>query len=159
MATKPEASSISSKSDGTSSTGSMSALTGSTGGSSSNNNNYTQLKRLKGNPRWNQAQKPVPTTIHETFKEVNESLKGKVFVVGPNQASRYDDALKALIGYLSSKYDHRVKSYIQHKDKAVGVKLLIKPQAPMKVDPQDTMGQVLDKDGEDWVIYQLKLKT
>ena len=28
----------------------------------------------------------------------------------------------------------------------------------MKVDPQDTMGQVLDKDGEDWVIYQLKLK-
>ena len=80
----------------------MSALTGSTGGSSSNNNNYTQLKKLKGNPRWNQAQKPVPTTIHETFKGVNEFLKGKVFIVGPNQASRYDDALKALLGYLSS---------------------------------------------------------
>ena len=117
------------------------------------------MKRLKENPRWNQAQKPVPTTIHKTFRGVNESLKEKVFVVGPNQASRYDDALKALIGYLSSKYDHRVKSYIQHRDKAVGVKLIIKPQASMKVDPQDTKGQVLDKDGEDWVIYQLKLKT
>ena len=100
MAAKPEASSISSKSDDTSSTGSISALSESTGGSSSNNNNYTQLKRLKGNPRWNQAHKPVPTTIHEIFKGVNESLKGKVFVVGPKYSSRYDDALIALIGYL-----------------------------------------------------------
>ena len=29
----------------------------------------------------------------------------------------------------------------------------------MKVDHQDTNGHVLDKNGEDWVIYQLKLKT
>ena len=51
---------------------------------------------------------------------MNEKLEGKVFIVDPDQALRYDDTLNALLGYISEKYDHRVTSCIQHKDKSVG---------------------------------------
>ena len=95
----------------------------------------------------------------ETFKGVNEALKGKIFIIGPDQASRYDDVLKSLIGYLSSKYDHRVSLCTQHKDKSVGVQLLTRPTAPLKPDPNNASREVLDKDGEEWVIYHIRLKN
>ena len=59
---------------------------------------------------------------------------------------------------MSSKYDHRISLCIQRKDKAVRMQLLTKPTAPMKTDPNDTSKKVLDKDGEEWVIYQIRLK-
>ena len=68
------------------------------------------------------------------------------------------EAIKALMGYLSSKYDHRVKSCIQHKDKSIGVRLLTKPTAPMKKDSDDSSNEILDKGGEKWVVYQIKRK-
>ena len=89
---------------------------------------------------------------------MNKSLKGKVFVVGPDQASRFDDTIKAQLDYVSSKCDHRVRPCIQRRDKTVGARLLTKPKAPTKVDPSNSTKTVLDKDGEEWVIYQLKLK-
>jgi len=64
---------------------------------------------------------------------MNEKLEEKIFIIGSAQASRYDDILKALIGYISEKYNHRVTSYIHNK--LVGVKLLVKPTAPTKYNP------------------------
>lgn len=89
---------------------------------------------------------------------MNESLKGKVFVIGQDQALRYDETLKALLGYIAEKYYHYVTSSVQHRDKAVGVKLVVKPIAPTKEDPSDSSKTVLGKDGEEWLIYQLTLK-
>lgn len=88
---------------------------------------------------------------------MNDSLKGKVFVIGPGQASRYDDTLKVLLGYIAEKYNHSVTSSIQHRDKAVGLKLTVKPIAPTKIDPNNMLLKVLDKDVEECVIYQLTL--
>ena len=89
---------------------------------------------------------------------MNEKLEGKVVIVDPDQALRYDDTLKVLLGYISKKYDYHVTSCIQHKDKLVGVKLLVTPTAPTKPNPEDTNLTMLDKDGEDWIMYQLQLK-
>lgn len=142
------------KNEGTSSTGSISTLTGGSPSSLSS--------RKPKKARWTQLQKTAATAHnnnnYETFKGVNESLKGKVFIIGPDQASRYDDVMKALLGYVSSHYDHRVRSSIEHKDKNVGLKLLTKPVAPKMTDPNDTTKEVLDKDGEEWIIYQIRLK-
>ena len=80
----------------------------------------TPNKRTKSRSRWSQHQKPSAITQTKIFKGVNEKLEGKVFIIGPDQASRYDDTLKALLGYISEKCDHRVTSCIQHKDKSVG---------------------------------------
>lgn len=40
----------------------------------------------------------------------------------------------------------------------MGVQLLTKPSAPMKIDPGDNSKKALDKKGDEWVIYQIKLK-
>ena len=36
--------------------------------------------------------------------------------------------------------------------------MLTKPKAPVINDPNDASKTILDKEGEEWVIYQLKLK-
>ena len=89
---------------------------------------------------------------------MNPDLKNKVFNIVPDQAARYDDTVKVLIGYVSQKYDHRVTSCIQHKDKIVGKNIIAKPKAPIKTDLDDTSDKKLDKNGEDWVTCQLQLK-
>jgi len=90
---------------------------------------------------------------------VNEALKGKVFIIGTDQVSRYDDILKALLGYLSSNHNHRVRSRIEHKNKNIVVKLITKQTTPKKDGPNDSSKpKILDQDGEVWVIYQIKLK-
>jgi len=151
--TKIESFGVSTKSNDTASTGSISALTGSLS-SSSGNVRRNKPKRS----RWNQPHKPPVSASRETFKGVIDKLSGKVFTVGLDQAARYDDTLKALIGYLSTTHDHRVKSCIQHKEKSAGVKILVRPTAPKKTDPADASKEILDKDGEEWVVYQLELK-
>ena len=97
-------------------------------------------------------------------------LKGKVFIKGTNQAACYDDAYKALMTYFGSKYDQRVYRAFEQKDATAGSKMLKKPVAPMvdKVIQEATLGsdsklvgklvKVLDKDGEDFVTYQIQLK-
>ena len=110
------------KRDGTISTGTISALRGST------TSPLTSNRRTKFRPRWSQKQKPFATTQNSTFKGVNKNLEGKVFTIGPDQASRNDDTLKSLLGYISKKYDHRVTSCIQYKDKSVGGQGLSKTQ-------------------------------
>ena len=50
---------------------------------------------------------PSNVAIYQ-FKGANDELKGKVFVKGPNQAAKYDEAYKALIIYFGLKYDQRI---------------------------------------------------
>ena len=56
----------------------------------------------------------------DTFKGANLELANKVFVIGPSQASKYDEAYKALITYFGSKFDHRVSRAFEQKDADVG---------------------------------------
>lgn len=97
-------------------------------------------------------------TNQEIFKGSNPSLKGKVFTIGPMQASRYDETLKAILGYVADKFDNRVHISLQHKKISAGKNLLSKPVAPTKQDPADNTRKILDKDGEEWVEYSMKLK-
>ena len=62
----------------------------------------------------------------DSFKGTNEDLKGKVFVKGALQASKYDETYKALIIYFGLQYDQRVYRAFEHKDAAVGQITLIK---------------------------------
>ena len=89
---------------------------------------------------------------------MSKNLEGKIFTIGPDQILRYDDTLKSLLGYISEKYDQRVISCIHHKDKSVEVKLLVKPSVPTKLGPAEANLTVLNKDGEQWIMYQLQLK-
>ena len=43
-----------------------------------------------------------------TFKEGNTDLKGKVFIKGPLQAAKYDEAYKAILTYIRLNYDNKV---------------------------------------------------
>jgi len=131
------------------STGSISVLTGST----LSTRIPTSTRRRK-QPRWAQQQwqNITPVTTTDLFNGVNPDLENKVFTIGPDQAARYDNTVKAFIGYVSQKYDHRVTSCIQHKDKTVGKKLIVKPKALTKTDLDDTSKKKLDKNGEEWVM-------
>ena len=97
----------------------------------------------------------VPTSI-ETFKGDNINLKGKVFTIGPDQASRYDSTMKAIIGYGAEKFDHRVIIALKNKSETVAENLTNKPKAPTKKDSNDV--EIIDKDGKAYVEYQMKLK-
>ena len=92
----------------------------------------------------------------EKFKDDNAALEGKVFTIGSDQATRYDKTMKS--GYIAEKFYHRVTTSIKHKDKAIAKKLIVKPTALMRPDAVDLTKQVLNKDGEDFIEYQLKLK-
>ena len=60
--------------------------------------------------------------------------------------------------YIAEKVDHRVHTSIKNKDKTIGMKLLTKPSAPTKEDPQDTTRTVLDKECEEFIEYQIEIK-
>ena len=67
----------------------------------------------------------------DTFKGANLELVNKVFVIGPSQASKYDEAYKALITYFGSKFDHRVSHAFEQKDSGVVRNMRILSSAPM----------------------------
>lgn len=77
--------------------------TGSTSATSFSSSSGGRSTRKK----WNNNNKPMTINI-DTFKGANLELVNKVFVIGPSQASKYDEAYKALITYFGSKFDHRV---------------------------------------------------
>ena len=56
----------------------------------------------------------------ETFKGTNAALKGKVFTLGTNQASQYDETYKSLLVYIADKFDRRVHTAIKGKDEETG---------------------------------------
>ena len=134
-----------------------------TGGT--NSPSGTPSKTIKSS-RWSNN-RPVITT---TFKGAIPELSSKVFVTGPSQATRYDDAYRALIHYFGNKFNHRVYRAFERKDISVGLSLLTKPRPPMvkKVIQEPTAGpdsklqgvekEVIDKDSEDFLEYQLELK-
>ena len=104
------------------------------------------------------------------FKGAISKISTKVFVSGPQQASKYDIAYKALLTYFGSHFDHRVHQAFKQKDKAVGLALLKKPTASktkVKVeeeDPNDATKKIMvekeivDKDSEDFYEYTHELK-
>ena len=108
------------------------------------------------NQRW--GNKPTVPTSVDTFKGTNAALKGKVFTLGSNQAAQYDDTYRSLLVYIADKFDHRVHTAIKNKDKGVGMKLLIKPTAPTKADPNQTGATILDKDCEEFIEHQIEIK-
>ena len=101
-----------------------SGATATTGSSSLTSNSNSRTKN-----RWSNARGAVPAVI-DTFKGANLELKGKVFIVGPAQASKYDEAYKALLTYLGAKFDHKIHRAFEHKDATVGTNMLIKPSPP-----------------------------
>ena len=94
----------------------------------------------------------MPRSI-ETFKGDSIALQGKVFTVGADQVARYDKTMKAVLGYIADKFDHRVTVVIKHKDKEIAKKLIKKPDAPMIKDPKDATKKILDKDGTAYLKY------
>ena len=135
--------------------------TESTSGTSSLSSSSTRKK-------WN-SRRATPTNV-ETFRGANPDLSNKVFVIGGTQASKYDDAYKAIITYLVTKFDHRVSRAFEMKDANAGLSMLIKPSAPMKdkviqvaTEGDDSIlkgevKSVVDKDGEEFIMYQIQLK-
>jgi len=84
---------------------------------------FTRSKHQKS--EW--GNKSTVSTIIDTFKGTNATLKGKVFTLGVNQVSQYDDTFKPLLVYIADNFDHRVHTTIKNKDKETGIKLLTKP--------------------------------
>ena len=72
--------------------------------------------------KWNRQHGTQINMAGDTFKGANDELKGKVFVKGPSQAAKYDEAYKALIIHFRRKYDQRVYRAFEHKDTSVGRK-------------------------------------
>lgn len=126
-------------------------------------------KKIK---KWEIPRKPTANPSHRviTFKGTHSDLIGKVFIKGPLQAAKYDEAYKAILNHIGMKYDHRVYKAFEYKDKSKGTNLLTKPKAPMtkKIVQVATLGEDskmigkevtdIDKDGEDYVEYQINLK-
>ena len=105
-----------------------------------------------------------------TFKGASPALSGKVFISGPSQALKYDEAYKALIHYFNVKYDHRVSRAFETKDPSLGLSLLIRPTPPKitKVVQVPTLGsssimegverEVIDRDSDTFFEYQEEMK-
>ena len=136
--------------------------TASTVSSSSSARSHRTKKKWRG----------IPTNVGvtESFKGANDDLRGKVFVKGATQASKYDETYKALIIYFGLKYDQRIYRAFEHKDADVGRNTIVKPKPPMisKIIQEATEGEdsrmmgimktVIDKDGEEYIMYQMQLK-
>ena len=126
----------------------------------------TNNSKFKSN-KWGEM---TPSSNILTFQGANVNLNGKVFVKGLLQATKYDKAYKAILTYILSNYGHRVYKVFEYKDKSKGLNLLSKPSAPKieKIIQEATIGlnnilirkevEVIDKDGESYVEYQLYLK-
>ena len=86
----------------------------------------------KNNSRFksNKWRKRTPSFNISTFQGANVDLNGKVFIKGPLQAAKYDEAYKAIFTYIGSKYDHRVYKAFEYKYKSKGYNLLTKLSAP-----------------------------
>lgn len=61
----------------------------------------------------------MPSTV-ETFKGTNAALKGKIFTLGANQASQYNETYKSLLVYIADKFDHRVHTAIKARTRKRG---------------------------------------
>merc|ERR1740124_1955217 len=137
----------------------------STASSSSSSINSQRLRK-----KWD-SHPLIPSNIAiNWFKGSSEDLKGKVFVKGASQAEKFDETYKALIIYFGLKYDQRIYRAFEHKDADVGRSKLVKPKPPMinKVIQEATEGEdikiigvvrsVIDKDGKEYMMYQVNLK-
>ena len=90
-----------------------SVTTGSTSGTSSSSSGGCTTRK-----KWN-AHKPCSINAN-TFTGANVDLTNKVFIVGAAQASKYDEAYKALVTYFGSKFESRVSQAFEQKDTEFG---------------------------------------
>ena len=139
--------------------------------SSSNKENISDRSGTRGE-RWKRRNKggTANQVTVESFKGAHPDLKGKVFIKGPTQASRYDETYKSYLTFVGTKFGQRVKRAFVEKDKDAGLKTLNKPSAPMTTmirqfatpgDDSQMVGRevaVMDRDSEAFYEYQLKLK-
>jgi len=125
---------------------------------------------LRNRKKWNNHHGIPMNVAVDSFKGANDELKGEVFMKGASQAAKYDETYKALIIYFGLKYNQRIYRAFEHKDVDVGQSTLVKLRPPMilKVVQEATLGassvmngvskMVIDKDGEDYMMYQVNLK-
>ena len=110
------------------------------------------------------ARRPVAASV-TTFKGAIPELSNKVLITGHQQASKYEEAYKALLLYINHHFNHRVHLAMERKDASAGLALLSKPVAPKKTvvveieDPNDPKNTItttkieIDKDSEDFFEY------
>ena len=55
-------------------------------------------------PKWSR----VRPTVGPNFKGGITELTGHIFVIGPNQANKYDDAYTYLLHYFGNTFNHRL---------------------------------------------------
>ena len=129
------------------------------------NNNSNSYKKTK----WNE---PHSANLTETFKGSNTELSGKIFTKGPTHVSIYNGSFKAILTYIGIKYDQRVYKSFEYKDKQRALLFLNKTTVHMitkivqvgeiSADGEyKVMGKrilVIDKDREDFVMYQPQIK-
>ena len=88
--------------------------------------------RKKKRNKWDTPHKlGNPPHRVNSFKGVHSELSGKVFIKGPLQAAKYDEAHKAILNFIGMKYDPRVYKLFEYKDRTKGTNLIVKPKAPM----------------------------
>jgi len=97
-------------------------------------------------------------------------LKGKVFIKGPTQAAKYDEAFKSYITFVGTKYGQQVKRAFIHKNRAAGTRTMNNPKVSMiriikqfsaigtdsKMEGREV--EVMDRESEAFFEYQLTLK-
>ena len=151
-----------------------SATTNTTSRTSNSSTEGTQNARKKWNGNKhlsaNNTVYKLGSIATDTFKGVNSDICHKVFVVGPTQASKYDEAYKSLITYFGAKYGHRISRAFEQKYADVGRKMLVCPSPPMttKVFQEASVGDnstligkessIVDRDGPAFITYQILLK-
>ena len=129
----------------------------------------TNTKSSYKKAKWNRNHE---ANLTETFKGSNTELSSKIYTKRSIQASIYNDSFKAILTYIGLKYDQRVYTYFEYKDKQKDLLFLNKPKSPMitkivQVGAVGTYGEykvmvesrfAIDKYGENFIMYYLQLK-
>ena len=79
-----------------------------------NINSNSSYKKAK----WKGTRK---ANLTETSKGLNTKLPGNIFTKGPTQTSIYDNIFKVNLAYIGIKYDQRVYTSFEYKDKQEGI--------------------------------------
>ena len=128
--------------------------------------NRTNNSRSKSN-KWGESN---PSSNISTYQGKNADLNGNFFIKGPLQVAKYDEVYKVTLRYIGSKYNHRVCKAFVYEDMSKDPNLLTKPSASksLKIIQEVTLGlnsvligkevELIDKDGESYVEYQLYLE-
>ena len=102
--------------------------------------------------------KIIAPNINWIIQGGKPALKGKEYVIGRYQALRCGKRKNALVEYIIENYNNYIHTNIKHKDKTVGMKLIVKTLPPMQHSQDNNTKTIIDKDGAKIVKYQIELK-